>query len=284
MSTTDIPGAKDQVHELENEPATVPSVTTTPLATDKAEPLSPTTAQQLKQAQFDAGPSTAPISRIQHTSLSHSPDRANSGSSARASSSTRAGVPTPPIHPTTPQGASLIATVHDLRTLLKSFLVFIPSSLRRLRFLLPSPLLRLARATIERAAMTLHKRGALASNVFFDVLVVLWTTMIHLFFREIRSRGAWKIPRDGEGAIIFVVGPHHNQVSTIHAFSSQFAFPHDLLSVFGSTFAHFGSATRGRTTYFLPCRRQIDGQKVRRHFCQAHAVQFVFFTSCQIRF
>jgi hypothetical protein len=114
-----------------------------------------------------------------------------------------------PIQPVQP---SLSHTVQDLRTLLKSFLVFIPSSLRRLRFLLPSPLVRITRAIIEMMARTLHKRGALASSLFFDVLVMMWTTIISLFFREIRSRGAWKIPREGEGALIFVVGPHHNQV------------------------------------------------------------------------
>lgn len=60
--------------------------------------------------------------------------------------------------------------------------------------------------------MALHKRGSLASNMFYDLLVMMWKAMINLFFREIRSRGAWKVPREGEGAVIFVVGPHHNQV------------------------------------------------------------------------
>lgn len=125
-------------------------------------------------------------------------------------SSPRPKVPTP----------TLDKTLQDLRILLKSFLVFIPSSLRKLRFLLPAPLIRLARAIIRQMAIGLHKRGALASSMFYDLLVFCWTTMITIFFREIRSRGAWKIPLEGEGAVIFVVGPHHNQVSLLSHFSS----------------------------------------------------------------
>lgn len=108
---------------------------------------------------------------------------------------------------------SLDKTFQDLRTLLKSFLIFIPSSLRKLKFLVPSPLIKLTRAIIRQMAIGLHNRNTLASSLFYDVLVAAWTAMITIFFREIRSRGAWKIPVDGEGAVIFVVGPHHNQVS-----------------------------------------------------------------------
>ncbi|ORY58696.1 hypothetical protein BCR35DRAFT_271133, partial [Leucosporidium creatinivorum] len=59
--------------------------------------------------------------------------------------------------------------------------------------------------------MVLHKRGALASSMFYDLMVFWWKSVITIFFREIRSRGAWKVPGEGEGAVIFVVGPHHNQ-------------------------------------------------------------------------
>lgn len=70
-------------------------------------------------------------------------------------------------------------------------------------------------------AMALHKRGALATSMLYDLLVVMWRTVINIFFREIRSRGAWKVPKDGEGAVIFVVGPHHNQVSFALCFGFQ---------------------------------------------------------------
>lgn len=59
--------------------------------------------------------------------------------------------------------------------------------------------------------MFLHARGALGSNIVYDVVASMWRIVITLFFREIRSRGAWKIPRAAEGPVIFVVGPHHNQ-------------------------------------------------------------------------
>ncbi|GAA5987840.1 hypothetical protein JCM5350_003167 [Sporobolomyces pararoseus] len=107
--------------------------------------------------------------------------------------------------PTLPQ------TVQDLRTLLKSFLIIIPSSLRKLRFLIPSAVREVARVIIHQIAMILHARQALASNILYDIVAALWRGVINIFFREIRSRGAWKIPRRSEGATIFVVGPHHNQ-------------------------------------------------------------------------
>lgn len=132
-------------------------------------------------------------------------------------SSNRPALPLPSSGSTVPP-LTLTQTVQDLRILLKAFLVFIPSSLRSLRFLLPSPIIHLARLIIHRMAKVLHKRGALASSLFFDTLVFFWSALIHLFFREIRSRGAWKIPKHGEGAVIFVVGPHHNQVRVIQSF------------------------------------------------------------------
>ncbi|KAK4704293.1 hypothetical protein P7C70_g1916, partial [Phenoliferia sp. Uapishka_3] len=116
-----------------------------------------------------------------------------------------------PTRPTPLPPKSLVETSADLRGLIRIFTVFVPSSLRRLRFLIPLPLLRLARLLTNRVAMALHKRGALASTVFYDLLVFWWKSVISIFFREIRSRGAWKVPREGEGAVIFVVGPHHNQ-------------------------------------------------------------------------
>ncbi|GAA5931927.1 uncharacterized protein JCM15063_001605, partial [Sporobolomyces koalae] len=106
---------------------------------------------------------------------------------------------------------SLPQTVQDLRTLLRSFLVVVPSSLRKLRVLIPSAARDVARVIIHQLAMLLHARQALASNILYDIVAALWRGVINIFFREIRSRGAWKIPRTHEGATIFVVGPHHNQ-------------------------------------------------------------------------
>ncbi|GAA5848725.1 hypothetical protein JCM8547_004608 [Rhodosporidiobolus lusitaniae] len=114
--------------------------------------------------------------------------------------------PAEPIDP-----PSLSETHSDLRTLLKGFLLLVPTSIRRLRFLIPNPLRNIARFIIHQVAMFLHARGALGSNLVYDIVASMWRIVINIFFREIRSRGAWKIPKAEEGAVIFVVGPHHNQ-------------------------------------------------------------------------
>ncbi|CBQ73776.1 related to SCT1-glycerol 3-phosphate/dihydroxyacetone phosphate dual substrate acyltransferase [Sporisorium reilianum SRZ2] len=49
----------------------------------------------------------------------------------------------------------------------------------------------------------------MASNIAFDIALFFWRIIINLFFREIRPRSAWRIPR--EGPVIFVAAPHHNQ-------------------------------------------------------------------------
>lgn len=52
--------------------------------------------------------------------------------------------------------------------------------------------------------------------VRFGLLIsFLWVVMVDIFFREIRSRGSYRIPR--RGAVIFVAAPHANQVSIPHS-------------------------------------------------------------------
>ncbi|KAN0133745.1 hypothetical protein V8E53_008469 [Lactarius tabidus] len=48
-----------------------------------------------------------------------------------------------------------------------------------------------------------------ASSLSYKTFLLVWATAIHTFFREIRPRGAFNIPRDGP--VIFVAAPHHNQ-------------------------------------------------------------------------
>ncbi|KZO91664.1 hypothetical protein CALVIDRAFT_541566 [Calocera viscosa TUFC12733] len=43
----------------------------------------------------------------------------------------------------------------------------------------------------------------------YDAVLLFWRIVLNLFFREIRPRGAWHIPRTGP--VIFVAAPHHNQ-------------------------------------------------------------------------
>lgn len=52
-------------------------------------------------------------------------------------------------------------------------------------------------------------RSALA----YETALFFWRIIIQIFFREIRPRGAFNIPRDGP--VIFVGAPHHNQVSGV---------------------------------------------------------------------
>lgn len=181
------------------------------------EPLTPRTRQ--RQLHFADTPLTYSYDPQASTTSSQSSGNLTTGPtpklpSASSSQSTALGLyststPTTPHQelppPTLPQ------TVQDLRTLLKSFLIVVPSSLRKLRFLIPSAVRGVARVIIHQVAMILHARQALASNILYDIVAALWRGVINIFFREIRSRGAWKIPRKSEGATIFVVGPHHNQ-------------------------------------------------------------------------
>ncbi|CAL1704821.1 unnamed protein product [Somion occarium] len=43
----------------------------------------------------------------------------------------------------------------------------------------------------------------------YEAAMIFWRTITGLFFREVRPRGAFNIPR--EGPVILVAGPHHNQ-------------------------------------------------------------------------
>lgn len=199
-------------------PPLAPIASTTDSDAYSAPPLTPRTKQ--RQLHF----SDTPLTHSYDPQASTSPQQASgpfpthpspklpSASSSRStalglySSSTPATPHREVPPPTLPQ------TVQDLRTLLKSFLIVVPSSLRKLRFLIPAAVRDVARVIIHQLAMILHARQALASNILYDLVAALWRGVINIFFREIRSRGAWKIPRKSEGATIFVVGPHHNQV------------------------------------------------------------------------
>ena len=48
-----------------------------------------------------------------------------------------------------------------------------------------------------------------ASSFSYTIFLLIWTNVVNTFFREIRPRGAFNIPRNGP--VIFVAAPHHNQ-------------------------------------------------------------------------
>ncbi|KAI0005965.1 hypothetical protein BJV74DRAFT_892687 [Russula compacta] len=47
------------------------------------------------------------------------------------------------------------------------------------------------------------------SNIAYDLVILLFRGIINVFFREVRPRGSFNIPRDGP--VIFVGAPHSNQ-------------------------------------------------------------------------
>lgn len=166
----------------------------------------PAKARTPKQAHFTLDP---PETRT--ISPAPAPRRRPSYNRAPSSSSAAHSTPSPAAAAPALPKPTLVQTYKDLHALLKGFLLLVPPFIRRLRFLIPTPLRSAARFVIRYSAMFLHARGILGSNWVYDVVASMWRVVIDIFFREIRSRGAWKIPRQNEGAVIFVVGPHHNQ-------------------------------------------------------------------------
>ena len=55
-----------------------------------------------------------------------------------------------------------------------------------------------------------NRRKASVSNLAYDLALLLFRVIINIFFREVRPRGAFNIPRNGP--VIFVGAPHSNQV------------------------------------------------------------------------
>ena len=62
---------------------------------------------------------------------------------------------------------------------------------------------------IQPSAMELEEPTR-ASDLTYDTALMMWRTVTSIFFREIRPRGAYNIPK--EGPVILVAAPHSNQV------------------------------------------------------------------------
>ena len=65
-------------------------------------------------------------------------------------------------------------------------------------------------ATTISTFMTAVVHSKQNSDLVYDAALVFWRIVTNIFFREIRPRGAFNIPR--EGPVIFVAAPHNNQV------------------------------------------------------------------------
>lgn len=51
-------------------------------------------------------------------------------------------------------------------------------------------------------------------NLTYDIALWIFILVLEIFFREIRPRGAHRVPK--QGPVIFVVAPHANQVSSLN--------------------------------------------------------------------
>jgi glycerol-3-phosphate O-acyltransferase/dihydroxyacetone phosphate acyltransferase len=56
----------------------------------------------------------------------------------------------------------------------------------------------------------MQKKQPFIQTFAYDLALWLFNLMLSVFFREVRPRGAHKIPKDGP--VIFVAAPHANQV------------------------------------------------------------------------
>jgi len=57
------------------------------------------------------------------------------------------------------------------------------------------------------------KAQAASSTLAYDLAILFFRGIINIFFREVRPRGSFNIPRDGP--VIFVGAPHSNQVRIV---------------------------------------------------------------------
>lgn len=48
------------------------------------------------------------------------------------------------------------------------------------------------------------------TNFTYDIILWMLTVLLDLFFREVKTRGSFRIPK--RGGLIFVAAPHANQV------------------------------------------------------------------------
>ncbi len=56
-------------------------------------------------------------------------------------------------------------------------------------------------------------------NWKYDIFLHVMGNVADLFFREVVSRGSWKVPQSGP--VLFVAGPHANQVRHLPSLSSR---------------------------------------------------------------
>lgn len=61
-------------------------------------------------------------------------------------------------------------------------------------------------------------------NWKYDIFLHVMGNVADLFFREVVSRGSWKVPQSGP--VLFVAGPHANQVTKLPRYLAASKPPH----------------------------------------------------------
>lgn len=105
---------------------------------------------------------------------------------------------------------------------------------------------------------------ALLHNFTYDLALWIFNLILEIFFREIRPRGAHRIPK--EGPVIFVVAPHASQVGNRSGKSERgwgVEINNRARLVCGSHYPH----ARMWSTRVVPHCRKVHAPKGHRTFC-----------------
>ena len=87
-------------------------------------------------------------------------------------------------------------------------------------------------------------------SISYDATMLFWRIITQIFFREIRPRGAFHIPK--EGPVIFVGAPHNNQVGDPRPYECTVS---ESIVVSRPPALEFGSVPRDSQTSSIPCSR-----------------------------
>lgn len=109
--------------------------------------------------------------------------------------------------------------------------------------------------------------NVLKRSLPYDAFMIFWTTITQIFFREIRPRGAFNIPRDGP--VIFVGAPHNNQV-LLALFCERLSFNKHLDVVPRPSSSQPRGVQRDPSSCPVPRRSEEHGEESCGFFCATH--------------
>ncbi|KDQ20350.1 hypothetical protein BOTBODRAFT_153041 [Botryobasidium botryosum FD-172 SS1] len=100
------------------------------------------------------------------------------------------------------------------------------------------------------------------NNFAYDTILLFFRTIISIFFREVRPRGTFNIPK--EGPVIFVAAPHHNQFLDPLILSSEahrWAGRRVSFLIAAKSMTRRSISTPARLMGSIPVARATDGAK-----------------------